>query len=563
MTIVWPVTIAPHGPGGKRVRPATSGTCSRTARSSVSHLSTPGPSCPPGGPTSPTRPPSRTSCVASGSAASRSSSHPPPRLPEPTDSQHLHRSDEAVCRDRGDPPLSCRVVLFASGALSRPVTSAGGRDPHDRLAVGAAHAQAICRTTARSSTAAATRRPSPRSTGARPTTRPKRGTTPTGGSRRSTRRQCRHDAADGCRPSNGSSARHAPFRVEAWDGSTGGSTDSIVLRLAIERTLNDLLTAPGTLGMARAHRHGDLTIAGVDEGDPYEVLRLLDGRFLPRRPAPRDVWDLAHSVGRAGLHVPLLPPQETPGRLRRLARGAQHAKARDAEAIHHHYDVSNAFYELVLEPSMTCTCACYPDDTASFEQAQTHTHDLVAQARSPAGDASARRRLRVGRHGPARRHALRRHGARRSALGLAGPGRLGAGRDRGGRHRGAAPRCAMWTTATSRSGLRRGELHRPHRAHRREELPRPLPLPARRLRDEGRLLNHCITLPDNQHPGLPPRGFINRYVFPDGELTRSGDIVRVMEDEGFRATEEYAGGSAQPEPPRSMSYASWTRSRPR
>ncbi len=54
-----------------------------------------------------------------------------------------------------------------------------------------------------------------------------------------------------------------------------------------------------------------------------------------------------------------------------------------------------------------------------------------------------------------------------------------------------------------------------------------------RLRDEGRLLNHCITRPDNQHPGLPPRGFINRYVFPDGELTGSGHIVRVMEDEGL------------------------------
>ncbi len=54
-----------------------------------------------------------------------------------------------------------------------------------------------------------------------------------------------------------------------------------------------------------------------------------------------------------------------------------------------------------------------------------------------------------------------------------------------------------------------------------------------RLREGGRLLNHCITRPDNLHPGLPSRGFINRYVFPDGGLTGSGDIVTVMEDEGF------------------------------
>ncbi len=54
-----------------------------------------------------------------------------------------------------------------------------------------------------------------------------------------------------------------------------------------------------------------------------------------------------------------------------------------------------------------------------------------------------------------------------------------------------------------------------------------------RLRDGGRLLNHCITRPDNRHPGLPARGFINRYVFPEGELTGSGDVVRAMENEGF------------------------------
>ena len=54
-----------------------------------------------------------------------------------------------------------------------------------------------------------------------------------------------------------------------------------------------------------------------------------------------------------------------------------------------------------------------------------------------------------------------------------------------------------------------------------------------RLRPGGRLLNHGITRPDNKHPGLPQRGFIGRYVFPDGELTGSGDIVSAMEDSGL------------------------------
>ena len=54
-----------------------------------------------------------------------------------------------------------------------------------------------------------------------------------------------------------------------------------------------------------------------------------------------------------------------------------------------------------------------------------------------------------------------------------------------------------------------------------------------KLRPGGRLLNHGITHRDNLNPGLERRGFIGRYVFPDGELTGSGDIVRAMEDVGL------------------------------
>ena len=41
--------------------------------------------------------------------------------------------------------------------------------------------------------------------------------------------------------------------------------------------------------------------------------------------------------------------------------GRRHSKARDAAAISHHYDVSNAFYRLVLGPSMTYSCAVFHD----------------------------------------------------------------------------------------------------------------------------------------------------------------------------------------------------------
>jgi hypothetical protein len=66
--------------------------------------------------------------------------------------------------------------------------------------------------------------------------------------------------------------------------------------------------------------------------------------------------------------VPVAPPaQETLPRWRRIAEGLRHSKTREAEAIHHHYDVSNTFYEWVLGPLMTYTCAVYPSPEATLE----------------------------------------------------------------------------------------------------------------------------------------------------------------------------------------------------
>ena len=49
-----------------------------------------------------------------------------------------------------------------------------------------------------------------------------------------------------------------------------------------------------------------------------------------------------------------------------------------------------------------------------------------------------------------------------------------------------------------------------------------------RLRPEGRLLNHCITRAHNRREETG--AFIDRYVFPDGELTGSGTIITAAQD---------------------------------
>jgi len=54
-------------------------------------------------------------------------------------------------------------------------------------------------------------------------------------------------------------------------------------------------------------------------------------------------------------------------------------KAFDAEAISYHYDVSNEFYALFLDPLMVYTCAYYRDPDGKLEQAQMDKLDLVCR----------------------------------------------------------------------------------------------------------------------------------------------------------------------------------------
>lgn len=54
-------------------------------------------------------------------------------------------------------------------------------------------------------------------------------------------------------------------------------------------------------------------------------------------------------------------------------------RQRDVRAIAHHYDVSNDFYALFLDPLMVYTCAYYRDSDGKLEQAQQDKFDLVCR----------------------------------------------------------------------------------------------------------------------------------------------------------------------------------------
>jgi cyclopropane-fatty-acyl-phospholipid synthase len=68
-------------------------------------------------------------------------------------------------------------------------------------------------------------------------------------------------------------------------------------------------------------------------------------------------------------------------------------------------------------------------------------------------------------------------------------------------------------------------------------LPGYIAFLASRVRPQGRFLNHCITRPATFSPARAG-GFINRYVFPDGELEAVGTIIAAIQDNGFEVRHE-------------------------
>jgi cyclopropane-fatty-acyl-phospholipid synthase len=327
-----------------------------------------------------------------------------------------------------------------------------------------------------------------------------------------------------------------PFRFTAYDGSTAGPADSpIHVHLNNRRGLSYLLTAPGDLGMARAYVSGDLELHGVHPGDPYAVMRLLARESGVRIPPPAEALQIVRGLGWSHLKPPAPPAEEAPPRWRRVLEGLRHSKGRDADAIHHHYDVSNRFYELVLGPSMTYTCACFPSLEATLEEAQAAKYDLVARK---LGLRPGMRLLDVGSGwGGMVRHAAKNYGVEVVGVTLS--------REQAAWAQDAIKRDGLDDMAEVRFGDYRDVRDTGFDAVSSIGLTehigvRNYPSYFTFLRDKlvpgGRLLNHCITRPDNTATGTG--AFIDRYVFPDGELTGSGRIIADLQDLGLEVRHE-------------------------
>lgn len=326
-----------------------------------------------------------------------------------------------------------------------------------------------------------------------------------------------------------------PVRVDCWDGSSMGPPDAdVVVRFASRRALRRLVWAPNELGFARAYVSGDVQV----EGDLLDALTRLEALADPERgPGVRVGPDTRAAVVKAVVRLGALgPPPRPPAEEIRLS-GRRHGRGRDAKAVSHHYDVSNDFYALVLGPSMVYSCAYFeqpPSVAYTLEDAQRAKFDLVARK---LGLVPGTRLLDVGcGWGSFVIHAAREYGvtavgvtlseeqaayarAAVASLGLAGRVEIRVQDYRDvtdGRYDTIASIGMAEHVGLSQLDEYAAHLHT-------------------LLAPGGRLLNHAIS----RRPGPPgdPKGdktsFIDRYVFPDGELHPLSTTVDVLESAGF------------------------------
>ncbi|MDP4013443.1 MAG: class I SAM-dependent methyltransferase [Candidatus Nanopelagicales bacterium] len=306
----------------------------------------------------------------------------------------------------------------------------------------------------------------------------------------------------------------------AFDGSKTGRIGSDTrLEVKSPRAVSAIVAAPGQLGVARAYVNGDLDFTG----DVYTAFERLAAAAAEHRLSWSDKARLAKQFAPAALRRrPPPPPEEV-----RLS-GRRHGKRRDAAAISHHYDVSNTFYRWLLGPTMAYTCAVFPTADATLDEAQDEKFDLVCRKLDLQ---PGMRLLDVGcGWGGMVRHAsanygvkaigvtLSRQQAEWGARMLQDEGLSGLAEVRHGDYR-DVPESSF--DVVSSIGLTE-HIGKPNYPSYFQSL-------RSKLVDGGRLLNHSITRSDTGAATLKRRGFINRYIFPDGELVHAGHLVDQME----------------------------------
>jgi cyclopropane-fatty-acyl-phospholipid synthase len=324
--------------------------------------------------------------------------------------------------------------------------------------------------------------------------------------------------------------------LRLWDGTTlrvgrraaGRADTAFTLVFRSPEAVWSAVLGRDPLALADAYFRGELDI----EGDFFAALSLKDHLEALQLPAGEKLLAAfaalrLRMMNAAARHTDrLFAPSDAP-------RIKAHSKQENCDAIHFHYDVSNEFYSLWLDQAMVYSCAYFETPEVDLDAAQQAKLEHICRklALKP-----GEKFLDIGcGWGALVIHAAQRYGVQAHGVTLS-PQQLKVARDRI-EQAGLTDRVrvelldyrdlpvrSLYDKVASVGMFEHVGL---------KNLPVYFSTVHRLLRPHGLFLNHGIT---HDSEGWEPNvstEFINRYVFPDGQLDTISNVQRVMEHSKF------------------------------
>jgi cyclopropane-fatty-acyl-phospholipid synthase len=327
-----------------------------------------------------------------------------------------------------------------------------------------------------------------------------------------------------------------PVRLRAWDGSEAGPADAPLVVLSSADAVRRMLWHPGELGAAQAYVTGELDVPGDLAGALTHAFSVARERGLGERPTPAALVRAIRTA--AGLGA--LGRRPAPPASQAQLRGRLHSPLRDRRAIAHHYDLSNDFYRLLLDPSMAYSCGYWTstDPAYTVADAQRDKLDLVCRK---LGLERGTRLLDVGcGWGALSLHAAEHFGAQVTGVTIAAQqqrfieARI-AERGLGDRveirlqdYRDVPERDHFDAVGSLEMGEHVGERH----------YPTYVDVLHRSVRPGGRVLVQQMSRPRGRWPGGGP--FIQSFIAPDMHMRPVGETVALLESGGLEVRDVHA-----------------------
>jgi cyclopropane-fatty-acyl-phospholipid synthase len=298
---------------------------------------------------------------------------------------------------------------------------------------------------------------------------------------------------------------NVPLRIDLWNGQRFDLSDEpprVTIKVPGPASLRYLMV-PSLYNLGKAYVEGAIDVSG----------------------RAMDIINIGSALAASS--------EKVPGRMSRaLHLVSNHTKEKDAEAIRYHYDVSNEFYSAFLDPNMVYSCAYFETGEEDLAAAQVKKIDHI-----------------LNKIGVQQGHSLLDIGCGWGALAIRAA-------QRGARVIGVTlseNQAALARERVERLGLK-GQVDIRLQDYRDvdgqfdritsvgmfehvgvDNLPEYFGRINKLLAPNGVVMNHGITTTDVDSRSTPYGGgeFIDKYVFPHGELAHLSTVIKTMQEGGL------------------------------